>query len=192
MGFVHKTMNKTPDTDIWDKWIRSFHWLLVLLIPAQAIIAYGGDDMMNLHFIVGYVIMLLWAWRIIWGVIGSHTARFSSFIHSPTTVWRYIRGQHPTTVGHNPLGGYMVLLMLTTLMLQIASGLFASDGFSVSGPLVNWVTDEFAELMGEVHELAFLLLALLISLHILAILVYGLRGINLIKPMITGRNNNPD
>ena len=83
--------------------------------------------------------------RVLWGFAGSQTSRFGSFLRGPRVALRYIvdslRGRASHAPGHNPLGGWSVVLMLAVVAVQAISGLFASDDISEEGPLVAHVSD---------------------------------------------------
>ena len=101
---------------VWDLPVRIFHWLLVLLVVISFTTGKLGGNWLAWHFRSGYVILTLVLFRIVWGLVGSPTARFSDFIRGPRRVIAYARslfsGASMFHGGHNPLGGLMVLLML--------------------------------------------------------------------------------
>lgn len=173
---------------VWDLPIRLFHWLLVLLVVGAWWTRERLDDS-ELHALIGYAVLTLLLFRFLWGLIGSDTARFSSFIRGPASVWAYVRGSGGLPpVGHNPLGGYSVALMLTVLTVQTGTGLFLYDGDFFWGPLNGWVSEDVADLLEEVHEFNFNLLLGLIALHVAAILYYAVaKRRDLVRPMITGK-----
>jgi cytochrome b len=109
---------------VWDPLIRVFHWSLVL---AFAIAYLTGDEENNLHIYSGYAVLGLITFRVLWGLIGTRYARFSSFVYAPKTVIRYLKSllaKNPKHyVGHNPAGGWMVIAMLLTLFVVTVSGL---------------------------------------------------------------------
>ena len=174
---------------VWDLPIRLFHWLLAALIVFSW---WAHEDHLDWHRLSGFAIAGLLVFRLWWGLAGSSTARFSSFLKSPAGVLAYLRGA-ATGPGHNPLGGWSVVAMLATLTLQVGLGLFAvdQDGFE-SGPLSRFVDFETGRLAAAGHELVFNLLVGLIVLHLLAIGWYGVRRKNLVGPMITGRTAPAD
>jgi cytochrome b len=180
---------------IWDWPTRAFHWLLVLLIPALWWTA--KNDRMELHVTLGVVMAALLLFRLIWGVVGSSTARFSNFIKGPRGVLSYLNGRAAHALGHNPIGGWSVAGMLALLTTQVGLGLFASDddvgddGQLVMGPFSLWLEDETVEWVTETHEWLFYVLLALIALHIAAILFYALKRRNLVGPMLTGRGAAP-
>lgn len=175
---------------VWDLWTRLFHWLIVALVGFSWWSAEAGH--MDWHYKSGLSALILLVFRLIWGVIGSSTARFANFVRSPAAVIGYLRRPKESVhaAGHNPLGGYSVILMLLTLILQVGTGLFAGDTDGLeSGPLSYLVTFDQSRVAAKVHHLSFTVLQLLVLLHVVAIIYYRLRGRRLIAPMITGRDN---
>lgn len=177
---------------IWDAPIRLFHWALVALVPLQWWTA--EEDMMELHILFGTIVVGLLLFRLIWGLIGSSTARFASFVKGPRATFAYLRGRAPPAVGHNPLGALSVLAMLAVLAGHVALGLFASDEDGLhSGPLSHLIDHELSEEAAELHEKSFDVLLVLIGLHVAAIVYYALvRRKDLVGPMITGRGEVPE
>ena len=182
---------RVPRVRIWDLPTRLFHWAIVLLVPA--LWATHQLDEMDLHILLGEVMLGLILFRLIWGVIGSSTARFSQFARGPVSVVRYIRGRSGDVFGHNPLGGWNVLAMLLLLAVQVGLGLFASDEDNLySGPLARHVTEETSHILRDRHENVFYILLGFISLHVAAILYYQfVKRDNLVAPMVTGRRVAP-
>lgn len=147
---------------------------------------YHYDD---LHIWSGLGVMSLLIFRILWGVFGSSTARFASFVRGPKAVFGYLRGKW-TGIGHNPLGALSVIALLAMVSLQAGLGLFASDEDGImQGPLARLVSIDTGDRARERHETLFNVLLALIALHVAAILVYKFRGKSLLKPMITGRGD---
>ena len=177
---------------IWDGPIRLFHWALVMLLPLQWWTA--EEDMMELHILLGMIVLGLLLFRLTWGVIGSSTARFTSFVRGPRAAIAYLRGRAAPAIGHNPLGALSVLAMLVVLAGHVTLGLFASDEDGLySGPLAHLIDYDLSEEAAELHEKSFDLLLVLIGLHLAAIAYYALvRRKNLVGPMITGRGEAPE
>ena len=140
------------------------------------------------HFLFGFILLTLLTTRLIWGFIGSETSRFSQFIKSPKILFK---PPQPITIGHNPQAGYMVLILLSLLFLQIFSGLFASDDVFTEGPLYSFVSESFAEKMDNLHHSNFDLLLIFIGLHVIAALYHQLKGDGLIQGIFTGKNTLP-
>jgi cytochrome b len=171
---------------LWDGPVRLVHWGFVLLIPAMWASAEFGQ--MQAHRAMGYAALFLLLFRLYWGVAGSATARFASFVRGPGAILRYVRSG-ATVIGHNPLGALSVVALLALLGLQIGLGLIAQDtDGEFAGPLARLVSYETSRSAGDWHEAMFNLLLVLIALHVAAILFYLIvRRDNLVRPMLTGR-----
>jgi len=185
---------RRPDrgTPTWDLPVRIFHWALALLVVAQCLTASIGGNAMQFHAIGGYAILTLVLFRILWGFLGGTHARFGDFVRGPVPVIRYaksiLKAPHEPHRGHNPLGGWSVLAMLGSLLLQASTGLFANDDVMMEGPLAKYVSDDASTLFTAIHDINAGILLALISLHILAVFFYLFRRKqDLIVPMITGR-----
>lgn len=182
----------TKPVRVWDLPTRLFHWALAVGVLSQIVTAKIGGNAMDWHFRIGYVVFALIGFRLIWGFIGGHWSRFSSFIYAPATVLRYLRGEQRVGdlfhVGHNPLGSGSVLAMLALLAAQIATGLVADDEISNTGPLNRLVSSAVATNATAWHKgPGQALLITLIVLHVGAIVYYRVRkNQNLVRPMITG------
>lgn len=174
---------------IWDWPTRVFHWAIVLLIPAMWWTA--KNDLIALHMQLGLVMLALVLFRLVWGLIGSSTARFANFLKGPRGMISYLNGRAAEAIGHNPLGGLSVAAMLLVLSMQVGLGLFATneDG-DLFGPLALLVSEDASETLTERHETMFNILLALIGLHLAAILFYALvRRRNLIGAMLTGHGD---
>ncbi|MBQ4812016.1 cytochrome [Pseudoalteromonas luteoviolacea] len=173
-------------TKVWDGFIRGFHWLLVVGI---AVLYFSGEEgWLDLHFVVGYLLLALMITRIIWGIIGSDTAKLSSLFHRPKYILAALKSksQH---VGHNPAGSIMVLIFFLLIFIQLISGLMTTDDILMEGPLVAYISYELAEFAGDIHHLNIDILLIAIAIHIIAIVMYRIKGINLVKPLVTGKSN---
>jgi len=175
---------------VWDWPTRAFHWLLVLLIAALWWTA--EYDWVELHVTLGVVTAGLLLFRLLWGLFGSSTARFSNFLKGPRGVLSYLNGNAAHALGHNPIGGWSVAAMLAVLTVQTTLGLFAEDNDALAaGPLSLWVEPDTAEWLTEWHEWLFYPILGLIALHVTAIIVYAVKRRNLVGPMLTGRGTAP-
>lgn len=176
---------------IWDAPVRLFHWLLVVLLGFSW--WSGKQHAMEWHRASGYCILGLLIFRIYWGFAGGRTARFAQFVRGPRAALDYVRsllsGGHVTTPGHNPVGGWSVMVMLAAMTTMVVAGLFSVDVDGLeSGPLSDYVTFEHGRLAAAIHGWVFNALLVLVALHLLAILFYFVRmRQNLVGPMITGR-----
>ncbi len=175
---------------VWDWPVRLFHWGTVLLIPMMWWTWKQGN--MDLHQTLGLVILGLLAFRILWGVIGSQTARFSSFIRGPGAIWQYLRGEGGH-VGHSPLAALSVVALIGVLGAQVGFGLIAQDTDGLeSGPLNYLVEYDTADWARDWHELMFNVLQGLIVLHLLALIYYTfIKKDRLVAPMVTGKRDYP-
>ncbi len=192
---MHNNDHRTTSTGrLWDFPTRAFHWSLVILIGWEWASSHLGGNWMTYHMWGGYIVLMLIIFRVMWGFIGSTTARFSSFLASPKRTWRYLmtlRGhQHHANPGHNPLGGWAVVAFLLALAIQAGTGLFATDDILNAGPLNALVRNRTADFLTLVHKVNFDILLGLIAVHIVAIALHQvLGGKNLLTPMITGHTS---
>ena len=163
----------TSTNPLWDIPTRVFHWLIVCCLP----IAWWSaeEERFDVHQWTGYTVLVLVSSRIVWGFIGSCHSRFADFVVGPARVRAYLRGQGSSSAGHNPLGGWSVLLLLSLLLAQAISGLFNSDDVLFSGPLYYWADSGFRDAMGVVHDVAFNGLLALVCLHVVAVLYHQLK-----------------
>ena len=161
---------------VWDPLVRVLHWTLV----GGVALAWLTQDFQAAHQLIGYLVLAAIALRLIWGVAGSHYARFSQFLRSPAAAIAYARhvrsGTAPRFIGHNPLGGWMIMALLLTLIAIGTSGaLLTSEA---------WWGNEWLE---ESHEAIASGMLLLIVAHVAGV-IHASRshGENLARAMITG------
>ena len=173
---------------VWDLPTRIVHWLLVALISFSWWSA--KNDEVDLHIWSGIVILTLLLFRLLWGIFGSSTARFSGFVRGPRAVISYVqdmRGWRPA--GHNPLGALSVLVLFGLLGGQVLLGLFNTDEDGLAeGPLAPLISFDASDVVHELHEELFKILLVFIGVHIAAIVFYRIfLGKKLIGPMVTGK-----
>ena len=181
---------------VWDLPVRIFHWALVLLILFSWWSGKEGGNVMQYHMWSGYAILTLILFRLAWGFLGSSSARFAGFVSGPRVALAYARtlpvraaGVH---MGHNPLGGWSVLLLLACVLVQAATGLFSNDDIVTEGPLYKLVSKTTSDFLTAIHYYNFYFLLALAALHIGAVLFYLFyKSDNLIKPMFTGYKSRP-
>ncbi len=187
---------------IWDLPLRLFHWMLVALVSFSWVSGEFGADLgpwaADWHQQSGLAILALLLFRVAWGFVGSTHARFSNFVRGPRAVLAYLgeltgRATARPVVGHNPLGGWSVVALLTCLSVQVVTGLFISDeDLGIEGPLAHLVSGTTSDRLAEIHEVNVLVLLALVATHLSAIAFYWLaKGENLVKPMVTGRKSVP-
>lgn len=178
-----------PDSRlVWDLPVRVTHWALVLAVAGCWATHYAGIEWFGWHRRLGYTVLVLVAFRIAWGLVGTRHARFASFVHGPRTLLAYLRDRGRATVGHNPLGGLSVLALLALLLLQAATGLFANDEIMNTGPFYGWIAPESSNRITRLHRASSDWLLVLIGLHVAAVAFYvHYRRQPLVRAMITGR-----
>ena len=180
----------------WDLPTRLFHWALVVLIANAYVTRMYLEDL-TWHIWNGYAILVLIVFRLLWGLVGSSTARFASFMYWPWQSARYgldfllRRPRH--FLGHNPLGSLAVIAMLGLIGLQGVLGLMAYDDHDslAGGPLAGRVGETTMAAATQWHLRIFYWLLYLIALHIAANLLYIVwKGENRITPMLSGMKRN--
>ncbi len=177
--------SEEPAFATWDIPVRVFHWTMVVAVA----VSWGSHefDAPEVHLWSGYTVIVMVCTRIIWGFCGSRHARFSDFLRGPATVLAYWRGELPTRPGHNPAGGWSVIMLLTLLLAQALTGLFNSDGLLFDGPFYYAIDGDVADRVGTMHEYLFWGLSTFVTIHVLAVLYYQFkRHSDIITPMLTG------
>lgn len=165
-----------------------FHWLLTALTGFSWWSV--ENQLIDWHIWSGLAILALLVFRLLWGLVGSSTARFANFLRGPRAVGRYLRDAHGWRLaGHNPLGALSVVVLILATAIQVGLGLVAVDEDGVAeGPLAHLVSLEASEAARDLHELFFNILLGLIVLHVAAIIFYRLAlGRKLTGAMIGGR-----
>ncbi len=185
----HPTLHRIR---IWDLPTRVFHVLLALSVAGLVVTGEVGGDAMQLHFKLGYLVLTLVLFRVVWGLVGGHWSRFINFVPTPARLLHYIRAlrqkQAMHSVGHNPLGALSVMGMLSILLIQVVSGFVSDDEIANSGPWTNLVPADWVSMATEFHsDIGKVLLILLVTLHVATVLYYKrIKGDDLITPMVTG------
>jgi len=179
---------------VWDLPVRVFHWAIVLLILAAWVTQYLNK--MDVHMWIGEWILALLLFRIVWGFVGSDTARFARFLRSPAAALRHLahlrRREPDREIGHNAAGGWMVLVVLALIGVQTGTGLFSNDDGDTEGPLMHLVSKDRSDWLSHIHHLNFKAIEAVIVLHVLAIAAYAvLKRQNLLRPMVTGTKLMP-
>jgi len=180
---------------VWDVPTRVFHWLAVSLVVAAYVTA--RLNWADWHAYAGYALLAALLFRLLWGAFGGETARFSGFLASPRAAARHLahawRREPDLQIGHNPAGGWMVLLLIALMLGETLSGLYVGNDIAEEGPLSERVPAAVADLIDALHD-RFLWDALLtaVAIHLLAILAYAtVKRHNLLLPMVTGRKILP-
>ncbi len=182
--------SKSHSVHVWDLATRLFHWSLVIIVSSLIISAKTNNNV--IHSYIGYAALTLLLFRISWGFIGSDSSRFALFIKGPNEALNYIKSlfKEATTpyAGHNPVGGLMVVFLITLLAVSAVTGLFADDGCVTLAPLGHLVTLQTSEILTLIHESCLIVLLVLVMLHVSAAFFYLIvKRQNLIFSLITGK-----
>jgi cytochrome b len=177
---------------VWDLPTRLFHWSLFVCVVGAVITAKVGGNATDWHFRLGLAVLGLLTFRLVWGLVGGRWSRFASFIYSPASLLRYLRGRPQPgdhfEVGHNPLGSLSVFGLLGVMLVQVGTGLVADDEIANTGPLISYVSGAVSSLATTWHKTGGQwLIYLLVGLHLVAIVYYKVRKrIDLVGPMLHG------
>ncbi len=163
---------------VWDIPTRVFHWLLVICF-AGAWLTSESERLQMIHYAFGYSACVLVLFRLIWGVVGTRYARFTQFLKGPAEMMKHAKGllsSHlHSTVGHNPVGGIVMVGLMLLILLIGLTGYFSVKEF-------------LGDLMGEAHEaIASLALAVAVIHIAAAIIMSVIQKENLVKAMVTGK-----
>jgi cytochrome b len=197
---------------VWDPLVRVFHWSLV---AAFATAYLTGEGESRWHETIGYVVLALIGVRIVWGLVGSKHARFRDFVFRPATILGYakdlVAGKAKRYLGHNPLGGAMVLALLASVSATALSGLAiqepVGEATQAAAAMLRAPAAALAQIvpaavadddgdeergaegaLKEAHEFFAQVTLLLIFLHVAGVIVSSrLHRENLVRAMITGR-----
>lgn len=134
-----------------------------------------------IHENAGYIVLVLVALRVVWGFCGPEHARFASFIRSPTAAVRYLgglsRGRAKRYLGHNPAGGWMVVMLLVMITVSTVSGMVMITHRFWGDPLVE-----------DIHGVSSDITVGLVAVHVLGVLASSVaHRENLSLAMVTGR-----
>lgn len=175
--------NPRPGIAVWDPVVRVLHWTLAASIAAAWVTRHGYGVW---HERIGFASLLIVALRILWGWIGPRYARFTQFVRAPSATLRYagelLAQREPRHIGHNPLGGWMILALLTVAAFAGLSGWL-------------YITDEFwgVEWVENLHEALAIFLLVLVALHVAGVVAASWRHReNLVAAMIHGRKRSPE
>jgi cytochrome b len=190
-GAARGADDETAMRRVWDVPVRLCHWGLVLTMAGAYATNRMGVSYFKYHVWCGYAVIVLVSFRILWGVFGTRHARFSSFVRSPRTIWRYavgsLRGVSQRYVGHNPLGALMVLVLLSALLTQAVTGLFANDEIFNFGPLAGYITGDRSNQVSSIHRQLFYWILGAVALHVLAVIAHRVfKKEPLVRAMLTG------
>jgi cytochrome b len=174
---------------VWDLPVRVFHWSIVALVIAAYVTS--RYNWMTCHVFLGRLILTLLIFRFLWGFWGSDTARFRRFLVRPSIALAYARGffsqPEATHIGHTPAGGWMMVVLIFTLSMQVLTGLFVSNDVARVGPLFGIFPANTVDILVSAHGILFSILMVFVTIHMIAVFVYWIiKRRNLIGPMTTG------
>ncbi len=203
MNSTIKNADSTKTLKVWDPLVRSFHWTLVLAFFTAYL---SGDNFMIIHTWAGYIIFSLICVRLMWGLVGTHHAKFKNFFYRPSVVIDYLKSlpkalfskkQPDHYAGHNPAGAMMIFVLLFSLITTTVSGAMLYGVTDGMGPLSTWAINASSwqgNILEGIHEFFATFSISLVAFHVGGVVVSSLlHKENLIRSMVTGRKkNNPD
>ncbi len=175
---------------IWDVPTRLFHWTLAASF-AGAWLSSESDQWLSVHVFLGYLMLGLVGFRLVWGFLGTHYARFSSFWFGPKDALAYLgkvlAGHAPRHVGHNPTGSLAIYLLLLLTLVVGVTGFFTLGGEEQQGAIAGWLGIVQGRSFKKLHELSAWLMLLLVLGHLAGVVVESLlHRENLARAMLTG------
>lgn len=175
---------------VWDIPTRLFHWLFAISFGA-AWLTSDSDQWLSIHAFFGFLMLGLVAFRLIWGFVGGHYARFAAFCYSPRAGYAYLRqtlsGRAARHLGHNPAGSQAVYLLLALAVAVGLSGIFALGGEEAQGPAAGLLSLPLGRKIKEAHEVLAILMLLVVIGHLAGVAIESwLHKENLPKSMLTG------
>jgi cytochrome b len=167
---------------VWDIFARVTHWSVALLVLAELTLL---DEDWAVHRWAGYAVLGLVALRLVWGLVGSRYARFSSFPPSLQAARAHLagllRGRHMQHLSHNPLGALMAYNLWASLVAVCVTGILMTTRTFWG---VEWVE--------EIHEGVANWVLISVILHVAGVMIEGRRSnVNLIRAMIDGQKEIP-
>ena len=188
-------MQFNNEVKVWDPLVRIFHWTLVGALLAAY---FTEDDLLKPHVWAGYIVIVAVFFRMFWGFFGSEHAKFKDFVTSPKTAIRYLQATSQLRakryIGHNPAGGLMIVIMLTSLLLTTLCGIAAYGAAENSGPMAGWFmrnNQTWKAVLKAAHELSANFILFLAFLHICGVVLESMiHKENLIRAMWTGSKKN--
>ena len=187
-------MSDTNKIKVWDPLVRVFHWSLA---SAFFIAYFTEDDWLDIHVFAGYTILALITFRLLWGFVGSHHARFNDFVRPPREVFAYLKdmaASHPKRyIGHNPAGGAMVVALLVSLLMTVLTGLSLYGSEEMAGPLSGLFANSpyvVGNTFEDLHEFFANFTLFLVSFHVIGVVLAGFQhGENLVRSMFNGKKD---
>lgn len=161
---------------VWDLPTRLFHGATIILVTA-AYLTWRMNQIIW-HVRIGEALLAVLLFRLLWGIFGSGSARFAGFLALPRDALHHmahmLRREPDRAAGHNPAGGWMVVLLLALLLGQSLTGVYVNNDIASEGPLTEIVAPAIANLISALHAILWDALLAAILLHLLAIAIYRL------------------
>ncbi len=175
---------------VWDVPTRVFHWTLAVAF-ALAWLTSESDVWLSHHVFIGYLMLALLGFRMVWGFVGGAYARFGSFRFSPKTGLNYLRevlaGRAARHIGHNPAGSQAIYLLLLLLLVVGATGIVTLGGDEQHGLASGWFAMASGRVLKKLHEAAATFMLLVVAGHVTGVLLESLQHKeNLARSMLTG------
>lgn len=183
-------MQRTVKTVVWDIPTRVFHWTLALSF-AGAWVTSTSDEWLGIHVFLGYLVLAMVVFRVIWGFIGTHYARFAAFPFAPKAAINYLRDvlhhRAKRHIGHNPAGSLAIYGLLGLALAIGVTGILTLGGEEQHGIAAGWLSFEQGEMFKEFHEGLAVAMLLLVLGHVMGVVVESvLHRENLARSMVTG------
>jgi cytochrome b len=187
-------MQEDARVKVWDPVVRIFHWTLVTTFFIDY---FTEEDLLTIHVWSGYIMLAIIAIRVVWGFIGTRHARFSDFVTKPSVAFQYLKDtvylRAERFIGHNPIGGFLVVIILIGSVLTGISGLLLYGADEHAGPLAGLFTSggEFWEdILEEIHEVFANFTLILVIIHVIGVVVESkIHNENLVRAMWDGYKN---
>jgi cytochrome b len=178
---------------VWDLPLRVFHWSMVCVVALAALTGYFTPEWwLDIHVYAGYAIGTLLAFRLMWGFWGTYYSRFRNFPLKYSAVSGHVasllKARSKSFTGHNPVGAWMIVILLTLLISLVMTGLVVLGGQENLGPLASVISFQVGDFTEDIHEILSGLLMAAICIHLLGVIVeVNVFRHPILKAMITGK-----
>lgn len=192
--------SSTQGQRVYDPLLRLLHATIALSIVALIITSQLADwfehgpyetTVWNLHILSGYVLTASLMARLLWGMVGTPSARWRDLWHP--AVWKdslkNFRLPAAQRVGHDPLASLAYLFAYSVMALMVVTGMGLAASEFQTGPLATWFGNAswLEDILEDPHEAGFVLILGFISLHMAALVFHQLRGERVAQSMLTGK-----
>jgi len=161
---------------VWDLPVRLLHGLIALLVTVLVVTGLVERTSGQVHVWAGYLLLAALLVRLVWGIVGSDSARFIRFVRGPRAILDYLPrllSTRPTRwPGHNPIGALYVVVILGLLLAACVTGLFFESWAEVRGPLAERVSRALAVRLSDWHGVLLWPILVLVAVHVAVTLGY--------------------